>query len=124
MARVAGDWPSARATSLKRRTWPSRAAAAPPSTMPCNHSMPGRPSRASAGMPWSYLPVNRPEASGEKMVVPRPARAYSGAYSTSTRSRCSRLYCGCSIDGPCRLCASAMSSACWICAADHSEVPQ
>ena len=41
-------------------------------------------------------------AQRQPLVVPRPSSAYNGAYSSSTRWRRSRLYCGCSMVGPCR----------------------
>ena len=75
-------------------------------------------------MPSLYLPVSRPEASGDQMVVPRPSSEYSGAYSSSTRWRCSRLYCGCSMLGGMQVVRSRDAAASLICAADHSEVPQ
>ena len=43
---------------------------------------PAAPSRESAGTPSLYLPVSRPEASGDQIVVPMPNSAYSGAYSS------------------------------------------
>ncbi|MNN02105.1 hypothetical protein D3C81_1147500 [compost metagenome] len=124
MASCAGDSPSSAASALNLRTLPNRSSAGSPSTEVCNHSSEGWPSRESAAMPSLYLPVSRPEASGDQMVVPSPASAYSAAYSCSTRWRCSRLYCGCSMVGACRWLARAKATASAICAPDHSEVPQ
>src|SRR5690606_34965383 len=73
-----------------------------PSTASRSHSMPGVSRREPAGTPSLYLPVSRPEASGDQMVVPRPRVLKSGAYSFSTRARWKRLYCGCSMVGACR----------------------
>lgn len=41
--------------------------------------------RESSGIPSLYLPVSRPEASGDQIVVPYWNCSYSGAYSTSKR---------------------------------------
>jgi hypothetical protein len=68
--------------------------------------------REPSGMPSLYFPVNtpednekicmlvqrikpvkhRPEARGDHMVEPRPRDLYKREYSTSKRSRCSKLY--------------------------------
>src|SRR5512135_423835 len=74
-------------------------------------------------MPLRYLPVSRPEASGLHVVRPRPMSSYSRAYSCSTRLRCSRLYCGCSITGLCRLRLSAISQAARISSAPLARAP-
>jgi len=59
--------------------------------------------RESSGMPSLYLPVRRPEASGDQIVVPYSNCSKRGAYSTSKRSRWKALYCGCSAIGAIRL---------------------
>ena len=48
--------------------------------------------RESSGMPSLYLPVRRPEARGDQMVVPYWNWLKRGAYSTSNRWRWKALY--------------------------------
>ena len=67
--------------------------------------------RVPLGMPPAYLPVKRPEANGDQIVVPRPMDVYKRLYSRSTRSRENMLYCGCSIVGPAQPSARAIPEA-------------
>ena len=53
--------------ALAIRSWPSAL-----SNILRSHSYPGRLAHVPSGMPSLYFPVNRPLASGLKMVVPRP----------------------------------------------------
>src|SRR6266702_4581020 len=68
-------------------------------TLFLSHSYPGNVAREPEGMPLAYFPLRSPEASGLHIVVPSPISLYRGRYSSSTRSRCSMLYWGCSICG-------------------------
>jgi hypothetical protein len=78
----------------------------------------------TVNLPELYLPVKKPLARGDQIVVPYWYFSYNGLYSFSKRSRWKALYCGCSAIGAIRLYFSAMSVASWICSADHSDVPQ
>ena len=93
-----------------RRTCAHVRRAAPPDR-PATH----RAATRSPPAPAAHPPARRrctcrsagPRPAATRSSVPRPYSEYSGAYSSSTRSRCSRLYCGCSIVGACRWCARA-----------------
>jgi len=79
--------------------------------------------REPSGTPSLYLPVRRPLAKGDQIVVPYWNWSNKGAYSTSKRSRWKALYWGCSAMGAMRLHFSAMRVASVIWVALHSEVP-
>src|SRR5690606_34820500 len=123
IASGAAATPASSATRVKARARWSRWCSSATTSLR-SHSRSSRARRESPGMPSLYLPVSRPEASGDQTVVPIPNSRYSGAYSCSTRSRCSRLYCGCSMVGACRWWRAATACAWRINSADHSEVPQ
>ena len=120
----AGGTPSSSAIAVNLRARSTRRACGSSSNASRSQAKLSCPSRESCGTPALYLPVSKPEASGDQIVRPRPYSEYSGAYSSSTRSRWNRLYCGCSIVGATRLCARATLCASRIACAGHSDVPQ
>src|SRR5213594_3068343 len=93
-------------------------------TFALSHSYPFRVARDPGGVPFAYFPLSSPDESGLHIVVPNPISLYRGRYSFSTRSLCSRLYCGCSIWGGVRPFCIAIPCARIISPAAHSEVPQ
>src|SRR5438309_536482 len=89
-----------------------------------SQSNPSSAKRLFSGMPLLYLPESNPDASGLQMVVPMPTvlKIIRNSYSIFCLS--SKLYCGCSTDGPMSENCAATRCASMISAADHSLVPQ